>query len=325
MAGPDSYDRLIQAITARHDTLGRRARDIARFVIQYPNDIALSSSKTLAAAMGVQSSNLVRFAQGFCYAGFSEMQRVFQARLVAEAPGRAEHMHASRPDVDAEPHADAGGVVDDMALDRLRDSFGGPGNTVWDAKVDAGRPVAAQGTLQRAVQDFVAHEMAALREFAWSVPESTLALAADTLAHARTIFIAGQLQAFPIAAYLHYAMLHLRRPVHLVSVGAGLASEIAQLSGPDDVLVAVSFRLHAKEIVDMVGERARLGVPVLAITDSVLSPLTRHALANVIVPAGDPDFASSLAAPMCAAQSLVMAMAARLPRDLDNANGKNAQ
>jgi DNA-binding MurR/RpiR family transcriptional regulator len=307
---------LIEAITLRHDSLGRRAQDIARFVIQNPNDIALSSSKTLAAMIGVQSSNLVRFAQGFGYAGFSEMQRVFQSRLVAEAPGQAERMDALRAEMrsglqtPSVPDANASG---DSAL--LSQS----------SAESSGRSADAIGPLQRIVYDLAAHDMAAIQESTNAVSEQTLGVAADTLARARTIFIAGQLRAFPVAAYLHYAMLHLRRPVHLISVGGGLASEIAQLSGPEDVLIAVSFRFYAREVVDLVEERARHKVPVIAITDSSLSPLTKHAVASLIVPAGEHNFAASLAAPMCAAQALVMTMAERLSLDLDNRGTRNTR
>lgn len=319
MAGPDSYERLIEVITARHDSLGRRAQDIARFVIQNPNDIALSSSKTLAAVIGVQSSNLVRFAQGFGYAGFSEMQRVFQSRLVAEAPGQAERMDALRMDMRTGLQAMSPADASPLA---------GTGDRARPTRVSrAGRPRDADdaGPLQRVVHDLAAHDMAAIRDLAQSVSEASLAIAADTLAQARTVYIAGQLRAFPVAAYLHYAMLHLRRPVHLVSVGGGLAPEIAQLSGPEDVLIAVSFRFYAREVVDLVEERARHKVPVIAITDSTLSPLTKHAVTSLIVPAGEHNFAASLAAPMCAAQSLVMAMAERLSLDLDGRAARPTQ
>ena len=316
VAGPDSYERLIEAITERHDGLGRRAQDIARFVIQNPNDIALSSSKTLAVMIGVQSSNLVRFAQGFGYAGFSEMQRVFQSRLVAEAPGQAERMDALRTDMrgglQTWPSAAAAGAEGDVALPRVPAASG------------AHDTAERWGPLQRIAHDLAVHDMAAIRELANSVSESTLGLAADTLARARTVFIAGQLRAFPVAAYLHYAMLHLRRPVHLISVAGGLAPEIAQLSGPEDVLIAVSFRFYAREVVDLVEERARHNVPVIAITDSSLSPLTKHAVASLLVPAGEHNFAASLAAPMCAAQALVMTMAERLSLDLDRRRARDA-
>ncbi|KAF1053487.1 MAG: HTH-type transcriptional regulator MurR [Stenotrophomonas maltophilia] len=275
MSGPSSYERLISDITDRHDSLGRRSQDIARYIIQNPNEIALESSKTLAARIGVQSSNLVRFAQGFGYAGFSDMQRVFQSRLVAEAPDLNERLSALHSEL-------------------------------------RGAPVAPEQPLRQMLDDLVLNDMAALRHLADTLDEATLALAAELLAGARTVFVAGQLRSFPVASYLHYSMLHLRRPTQLVNVGGGLGAEIAQLCGAEDVLLAVSFRFYSREVIDLVEDRARHGVPIIAITDSDLSPLVKHARAAIIIPAGEHNFSASLAAPLCAAQMLTMAMARRL-------------
>lgn len=94
MSGPISYEQLINEITDRYESLGRRSRDIARYVVQNPNEIALRSAKAVAERIGVEASSLVRFAQGFGYTGFAEMQRVFQSRLVTGAPGYAERLAA---------------------------------------------------------------------------------------------------------------------------------------------------------------------------------------------------------------------------------------
>jgi DNA-binding MurR/RpiR family transcriptional regulator len=272
LTGPNGYERLINEITRRHDEFGNRAQDIARYIVQNPNQIALESTKTLAERIGVRSSNLVRFAQTLGYSGFSEMQRVFQSRLVAEAPGLTERLKELRAEL-------------------------------MGSKIDP--------QLQ-ALHDVVVNDIAALHQLRESIDEATLTRGADLLAQARTVFVAGQLRAFPVAAYLHYALLHLRRPVQLISNAGGLGNEIAQLAGAEDVLVATSFRFYSREVVDLVEERARHGVPIIAITDSNLSPLVKHAAVSLIVPAGENNFSASLAAPICAAQGLVMAMARKL-------------
>src|SRR3990170_6696124 len=85
---PASYDDLRVAITRRHDTLSGRLRQIAVFAVDHPNDVALNTVSSLASSIGVQPSSIVRFANAFGYDGFSEMQRVFRSRLVAEmSPG----------------------------------------------------------------------------------------------------------------------------------------------------------------------------------------------------------------------------------------------
>ena len=50
------------------------------------------------------------------------------------------------------------------------------------------------------------------------------------------------------------------------------------------LLVAVSFRYYAREVVDIVEGTARKNIPILAITDSQLSPLNKHATCSLVVP-----------------------------------------
>ena len=62
---------------------------------------------------------------------------------------------------------------------------------------------------------------------------------------------------------------------------------------------------------------AARGVPIVAISDSTLSPLAKNARVLFAVPEHEYTFSRSLAAPMCLAQALTVALAARLQKDLD--------
>ena len=59
------------------------------FLTQHPNDVALGTISTAAAAAGVPPSTLVRFAQIFGYSGFSEFQELFKAHLKSGLAGAA--------------------------------------------------------------------------------------------------------------------------------------------------------------------------------------------------------------------------------------------
>ena len=56
-------------------------------------------------------------------------------------------------------------------------------------------------------------------------------------------------------------------------------------------------------------------MPILAITDSTLSPYDKLAQVLFEVPENEYTFSRSLAAPMCLAQALCVALAARLQKD----------
>lgn len=81
---------------------------------------------------------------------------------------------------------------------------------------------------------------------------------------------------------------------------------------PKDLLLAVSFRFYANEVVNIVEEVAARRVPIVAISDSTLSPLAKNATVLFPVPEHEYTFSRSLAAPMCLAQALTVALAARL-------------
>jgi DNA-binding MurR/RpiR family transcriptional regulator len=86
----------------------------------------------------------------------------------------------------------------------------------------------------------------------------------------------------------------------------------------DDVLLAVSFRFYATEVVNVVEEVAAREIPIVAISDSTLSPLAKSARVLFAVPEHEYSFSRSLAAPMCLAQALMVALAARLQNDSED-------
>ena len=59
-------------------------------------------------------------------------------------------------------------------------------------------------------------------------------------------------------------------------------------------------------------EAEQSGVPIIAISDTTLSPLMKSARILFAVPEHEYTFSRSLAAPMCLAQALMVAVAARL-------------
>ena len=60
---PGAYEGLRNAIAARYPELSKQLQKIARFALEYPDDLALETVASLAARAGVQPSSMVRFAQ----------------------------------------------------------------------------------------------------------------------------------------------------------------------------------------------------------------------------------------------------------------------
>jgi len=269
---PESFEELIRQVHDRYDRLSRSYQQVARFVVQNPNEIAMLTVTMIAERCGVHASSLVRFAQSFGYSGFKELQAIFQTRLATAAQGF---------------EARVGALKDELAL------HSGAG---------------ARGLLT----DLVARDIASLRTMQDDTSEEMLSGAVDILEQADTIYVVGQLRSEPIAIFLRYVLTMLRRRVTLLDAGGGLATEIARGIRPNDALIAISFRFYAKEVVSICETAHAGGTPVVGITDSTLSPLAKSARVLFTAPEDEYAFSRSLAAPMCLAQALMIALAARL-------------
>ena len=80
---PATAEELRAAILARYETLSKRLQQIARYVLDEPNAIALETLAVLAERTGVQPSAIVRFAKTFGFEGATQMQRLFRDGLLS--------------------------------------------------------------------------------------------------------------------------------------------------------------------------------------------------------------------------------------------------
>lgn len=277
-APPDNYEDLTRIIHAEYERLSRSNQQIAVFVTQNPNDIGVRSVNALAEKCGVHASSLVRFAQLFGYRGFKELQLVFQARLATAAPGFEARIRALKSDLDAQKNAGVRGFLSEL----------------------------------------IVRDITSLEDLLSSASEEELEKAVSLMEQAKTIYLVGQLRSEPIVNLLRYILTMLGRRTVLLDPGGGLATHMAGTMLPDDLLIAVSFRFYANEVVNITEEAATRRVPIVAISDSTLSPLAKSASVLFAVPEHEYTFSRSLAAPMCLAQALMIALASRLQQDTEN-------
>lgn len=160
------------------------------------------------------------------------------------------------------------------------------------------------------LRDLVVRDIASLRDLLSQTPQN-LARAAEILDQADTIYLLGQLRSAPVVELLRYLLTMLGKRCVLLDASGGLATHIARAIRKTDVLLAVSFRFYATEVVNIAEAAAAADVPIVAITDSSLSPLAKTAKVLFVVPEHEYTFSRSLAAPMCLAQAITVALAAR--------------
>ena len=165
------------------------------------------------------------------------------------------------------------------------------------------------------LRDLVARDVASLQDLLAGMDASAMARAAGLLEAADTVYLMGQLRSAPVVELLRYVLTMLGKRTVLLDASGGLATHMAKAARANDVLLLVSFRFYATEVVNVAEETAGRGVPIVAITDSTLSPFAKLAQVLFAVPEHEYTFSRSLAAPMCLAQALCVALAARLQKD----------
>ena len=269
---PGSYEDLIRLIHERFDRISRSYQRIATYLTQNPNDVAVLPMSAIAERCGTHASSLVRFSQSFGYDGFKPLQAVYKERLSTSAPGFEARVRALDVELGTQP-------------ERTGKAF---------------------------LQSLVVRDVASLQGLVAEVTEAQMLAATALMKGADTVYLIGQLRSAPVVELLRYILTMLGKRTVLLDTSGGLATHVARTIGADDLLFAVSFRFYATEVVNVVEEVARREIPIVAITDSTLSPLAKCASVLFAVPEHEYTFSRSLAAPMCLAQALAVSLAAQL-------------
>jgi DNA-binding MurR/RpiR family transcriptional regulator len=100
---PATYDAFRRALSDRFDSLSPQLRLVAEFIVQHPNRAALETVAELSQAANVRPPTMVRFAQALGFTGFTDMQRVLRARLVARTPTYRERITEAADKAPKEP------------------------------------------------------------------------------------------------------------------------------------------------------------------------------------------------------------------------------
>ncbi len=218
---PADYEELIRVIHERYDSMSKGYQAIALYLTQNPNDVAVRSVNAIAERCGVHASNFVRFAQALGYTGFKDLQGLFQKRLSTAAPGFEARVKALEGEL---------GARDGQSEDGF-------------------------------LRNLVARDVASLQALLTDISPDDITRAAELLEKADAVYLIGQLRSAPVVDLLRYVLTMLGKRCVLLDPSGGLATHMARTIGPGDVLVAVSFRFYATEVVNVVESVAAAGQP----------------------------------------------------------------
>lgn len=125
--------------------------------------------------------------------------------------------------------------------------------------------------------------------------------AAEHLYRARRVAILGLRSSFAVAYFLYLRLLDVRDNVLLLGQPQGALVESLVGLHRDDLLVAISFARYTSATIQGATMARQQEVPVLAITDSPLSPLAAVASQTILVRADDVPAAAVSALSVCGA------------------------
>jgi DNA-binding MurR/RpiR family transcriptional regulator len=268
---PTTAEELRSAILDRYESLSKRLKQIARYVLDEPNAVALETLAVLADRSGVQPSAIVRFAKSFGFDGATQMQRLFRDGLLS---GNAALAYGERVRQFSE-------TVDGKAV-------GDPGQVL---------------------AEFIEGNTLALQNLGEIVSSADMAAAVKMMAQADTIYVAGFRRSFPVAAYIAYSLHQVdKKTVFIDSLGGMTRQQIHGIT-PKDLLISVSYHPYAEEAVQLIEAAVERNCKVLSISDSLVSPVAKPASLVLQVREAEIRKFRSLSASMCLAQALVISFA----------------
>jgi DNA-binding MurR/RpiR family transcriptional regulator len=156
--------------------------------------------------------------------------------------------------------------------------------------------------------EFVGEGIASLEHLGETTSTEALEAAIRILADAEEIYVVAQGRSFPVAFYVSYALARLERRCFLLDGVGGMMRQYAELATSGDALIAISFHPYTPQVTEIVANRNEQGVPIIAITDSALSPLALEASVAFHIREPEPRRFRSLVAPMCLAQTLIVGL-----------------
>lgn len=269
------YQSLCTVLAARQGSLSRRLGQVARFFLNHPEEVAISTLVALASHADVPPATITRFAKELGFAGFADLQAVFRERLVGPRAPYAERVSKLRE-----------GTTDIADAD-LKD----PGRVF-------------EGFVQAGVNSLVRIEE--------NLDRTELAAFVDALVDCEVVHVAAARGAFSIGAYSVYGLANVGKRAHLVdNLGAMRAEQVGAM-GPNDVLLAVTFDDYTPETVEAARLAATRGHVVLAITDNELSPVVGVASHVLFVTEARLGHFRSQVPALVVCQAIIVALGRRL-------------
>ncbi len=156
-----------------------------------------------------------------------------------------------------------------------------------------------------------------LRNTLESIDRTAFEKAVDKLVGAKRIYILGVRSSATLAGFLHHNLQMAFDNITLVQTTSGneMLEQIMRI-GKEDVMVAISFPRYSKRIINAVEFAKDNGANIIALTDSVDSPIAQSADQLLTASSDMASFVDSLVAPMSIINAIVVSVAKKKKEEL---------
>ncbi len=245
--------RVVERLIERLPSLSPQLRKAARYVLDHPGEVGVSSISQMAEAAGVKPNTLVRMARAVGFDGYDGFRAPFRERI-----------RAGRQDFP----------------DRAR----------WLQSIAHG---GRYGELLTGMAGDVLSNIEALYA---GVDAPSIKAAAERIVRARATYVLGVGIAHgPAHNFAYLAGMALGTVVAIPGNGSLPVDHLVR-AGTRDVLLAVTFEPYRSEVVRAVGIAREQGAAIIAISDSLASPIAVGAEHAFCVPTDSAQFFTSTVA-----------------------------
>ena len=144
-----------------------------------------------------------------------------------------------------------------------------------------------------------------------SIDNASFNAAINALLEAKKVYIVGLMSAAPLAQFLAYYLGFVMDNVVTVSGAMGNIYEDIFRIGSEDVCIGISFPRYSNRTIDALDFARGKGATIIAITDSVSSPVAEKAEHALIARSDMAGFADSLVAPLSLINAIIVACSLR--------------
>ncbi|SHF70509.1 MurR/RpiR family transcriptional regulator [Ornithinibacillus halophilus] len=142
-------------------------------------------------------------------------------------------------------------------------------------------------------------------------------MAANYILGAKKIYIVANRSAVSLGTFLQYYLNIILGNSQLITSSESAFEQIYEIN-KDDVVIGVSFARYTVSTIDVVSHAHKKGSKIIAITDSLMSPINQYATVSLHASSKMPSFLDSFVAPLSIINALIAYIGKQRPKEVND-------